>query len=260
MESIKSILKKTPLLGNLAIWIHWKLFPPINSQSYWINKIVKNSDIYVVQIGSNDGKTGDPIFKLIRKNKNWKVLFVEPVPYLFEKLKNNYPSEPRFIFENAAINDGSRQNFNAVSSVANKAIPDLPGWYDQLGSFDRDNIVKNLGGLLEPFIIELDIQGMTLNELLKKNRIDKLELLHIDTEGYDWKILSQLDLNKYNPLIILFEQIHLQNSEREDAINFLQDLYYIFQFGLDFLCIRRDRNKLPKKDLHLLLHKFPILF
>ena len=46
---------------------------------------------------------------------------------------------------------------------------------------------------------------MTIEALFQKNDIKELSLLHIDAEGYDWKILSQLDLECFNPKIILFE-------------------------------------------------------
>ncbi|MEO5891401.1 MAG: FkbM family methyltransferase [Ferruginibacter sp.] len=256
MDEIKRIVKSIPIIGNLAGRLYRK--PKIlaaDSPVYWINKCAKNIDLNIVQIGSNDGKTGDPLIDLIYKNKNWKILFVEPVPYLFKNLKSNYPVDPRFTFENAAINDGSKQTFYWVKKEAKENIDGLPNWYDQLGSFQRDHLVKHLDGILEPFIVETDIQGITLSELLRKNNIGSLDILHIDTEGYDWKILSQLDLNKFSPILILFEHKHLPANEKEEAVNFLKGLYHIFQFGQDFLCIRIKDNNLQKSELSMLTKK-----
>lgn len=252
INTIKQTLKRIPFLSDIARRLYLKIKTPINSTTYWIEKISNKSDFNVVQIGSNDGKTGDPIFGLIKKNKRWKVLFVEPVPYLFERLKNNYKDEPRFRFENVAINDGSKQIFYWVNKAANKNFPDLPEWYDQLGSFNKNHILKHLNGKLEDYITESEIQGISLGDLFKKYNIDDFDFLHIDTEGYDWKILSQLDLNKYSPLLILFEHTHLLDSERELSIKFLNEHYFIFVFGGDFLCLRRGNNILSKKDLDLI--------
>lgn len=36
-------------------------------------------------------------------------------------------------------------------------MPGLPVWYDQLGSFDRQHIVKHLDGRLEPFIVTSNV-------------------------------------------------------------------------------------------------------
>ncbi len=42
-----------------------------------------------IQVGSNDGKSGDPLNKFIN-SYNWEGIVIEPIPFLFEKLKKNY--------------------------------------------------------------------------------------------------------------------------------------------------------------------------
>jgi FkbM family methyltransferase len=245
-RKLKLLLKKLPLVRSSIIplyRIYRKLcYPKYNFDvpSIWIRKLLSKNDANIVQIGSNDGKYGDPLSKLIKKNTKWKALFVEPVPYLFERLKTNYGSDSRFSFENAAINDGRQQVFYSVKEEAKKHIPNLPIWYDQLGSFDKENLLKHLDGHLEPFIKETLMSGITLKELFQKNNIQHLDLLNIDTEGYDWKILSQLDLDSFNPEIILFEHKHLTKSEKINSINFLKSNYSIFELEGDFICLHND--------------------
>ncbi len=219
----------------------------------WIDAVFKNQKIQIVQIGSNDGKSKDPLFDLIQKNTNWQALFVEPVPYLFERLKANYGDDPRFTFEKVAINDGSQQTFYSVKEEAKNHIPDLPVWYDQLNSFDRENIVKHLDGALEPYIVETEIEGITLQKLLSKNQIQQVDLLHIDTEGYDWKILSQLDFKQYQPNVILYEHRHISEEERKASLNFLKRKYRIYNLGGDFICI--SKTKIKKRVLNTILKK-----
>jgi FkbM family methyltransferase len=250
MKKLKQTLRAVPLLGGLAKQVYRGIIPDVGNPSFWIDKYLKNRNLSIVQIGSNDGISGDPIFHLIKKNKKWKALFVEPVPYLFEKLKSNYKLAPRFIFENVAINDGSNEVFYWVKEDINQKIPNLPSWYDKLGSFNKEHILKYGDGILEPFIVETKVKGLTLKQLLERNKIDKIDLLHIDTEGYDWKILSQLNLDRYFPTIILFEHHHLSESEKEESIMFLKKDYHLFQFSIDFLCLRIDMIK--KKDLNVL--------
>lgn len=255
MKSTKQLVKKIPLIGNLVVPIYNKLWNKKKlSVTYWIDKITENKNLKIVQIGSNDGQTNDPIFSLINKNLTWEVLFVEPVSYLFEKLKINYSQEARFKFENAIINDGSEQTFYWVKEEAIEKFSNLPNWYNQLGSFDKNNILKHLKNFvniekLSPFIVEDTIKGTTMSELFQKYKIARLDLLHIDTEGADWQILSQLDLSNYNPLIILVEHQHLNKTDKESAKKFLKNSYYIFQLAGDFLCIRKKNNNLSVWDL-----------
>lgn len=210
-------------------------YPP-----YWFNKMLGGKNAFIVQIGSNDGKTGDPLNELLQINPKWKALFVEPVPFLFQRLKSNYPDANRFQFENVAINQGEKLEFYWVDASAKESINDLPFWYDQLGSFDQEHITKQLGESIQPFIRSEELEGITLPTLIQRNQLDKIDVLHIDTEGYDWKILSQLDLNSYSPKFILYEMNHLSATEMEASVQFLKGQYELFHIGIDILAVNRD--------------------
>lgn len=227
MARLKRKLFKKPFLKD-------KRYPP-----YWFDQVFGNSEMFLVQIGSNDGKTGDPLNQLLHKNKNWKALFVEPVPYLFERLKGNYSDPTRFSFANVAINEGGLLTFYWMDPRAKNDFDDLPFWYDQLGSFDKRHIITELGERMEPYILSRELEGMSLPDLLTKNKVEKLDILHIDTEGYDWKILSQLDLNAYNPKFILYESNHLSEQELASSYAFLHERYELFDAGIDVLAVHK---------------------
>lgn len=239
MKSLKHHLKQIPIIGPAARWINsritqnWKIDP-----SHWIAHLTDPQNAQIVQIGSNDGKTGDPLFQLFQRFPAWRALFVEPVPFLFERLKKNYPDTERFRFENTLINNGEKISFYWLDESAKEAIDDLPDWYDQLGSFNRSHITKHLPRC-ETYIKETEIAGLTLSELFNKHQIKKLSVLHIDTEGADFQILSQLDLATIQPNIILFERKHLTSDEQSDAVKFLSSLYFVFNMGDDILAIRK---------------------
>lgn len=254
MNNLKNKIKNIPSLGKIILKAY-RIFYPEIKLDYLIQKYLTKRSATIVQIGSNDGKTGDPIFHALQKNKKWKAILVEPVPYLFERLKNNYSEDARFIFENVAINDGSEQTFYAIKPEVKNLLQDLPPWFDQLGSFLKSNITKHLNGRLEPYIQEIKLQGVTLNDLFLKHSLTDIELLHIDTEGYDWKILSQLNLKTYQPSLILYEQKHLTEKEKQQSVEFLCKDYFIFDFGGDFLAIhmgllkKRDYSQLKNRSV-----------
>jgi hypothetical protein len=50
--------------------------------------------------------------------------------------------------------------------------------------------------------------------LLDKHRIDRLDLFHVDTEGYDFEVLKLIDFKRVKPRMILFEHIHLSADDR----------------------------------------------
>lgn len=228
LARLKRKILQTPLLKD-------KRLPP-----YWFDRFLGDAPSFVCQIGSNDGKTGDPLFSLLNKNKKWKALFVEPVPYLFKKLKENYSDTERFIFENVAINEGDKVNFYWIDPVAKDKLKDLPSWFDQLGSFNRQHILNHLDGELEPYIKSEELECLTLSRLFEKNNISQIDILHIDTEGHDWKILSQLNLDVYSPQFILFEKRHLSQEDLNLANDFLKIKYKLFDVGMDLLAINKN--------------------
>lgn len=190
---------------------------------------LKNKDsVFFVQVGSNDGMQGDPLHDLIIRNSNWKGIFIEPVSFLFDRLKLNYGNSDRFIFEKQAIAPiRSTAEFFYVSQRAKAELGEaLPYWYDQLGSFDRNHILKHLDGMLEPYIISEEIDAVPLQEIFDKHQVKRVDLLHIDTEGYDYKVLSTIDFSVYQPGVILYENAHLSTIEKESAESLLKSHGY----------------------------------
>jgi FkbM family methyltransferase len=205
------------------------------------NTFPSNSTGFVLQIGSNDGHTNDPLNTFLNQNKNWKATFVEPVPFLFQRLVERYHDQrERFNFINAAVSDTRDElNFYFIAPEARIAHPELPDWYDQLGSFDPDHIKKHFGDELNDFHRELRISCTTLNEIIEQTKYPKIDVLHIDTEGHDWKILQCLNLNLHHPKIIIVEFKHLDEPSREAMLDFLSKTYRVHRSGGDLVAIRR---------------------
>jgi FkbM family methyltransferase len=223
----------------LRFWNKKEIRPIGESAGTFIAKIIGNEPGHAVQIGSNDGVTHDPLHKLFLERSNWQVVLVEPIPAIFAQLKANYPNESRFSFEQLAVNDGKDATFYFIDPNDQYIQEQFPEWASMLGSFDRKHIEKHLDGALTPYIKEMSISSVTLAELLAKHKVEKLHLLHIDAEGYDWKILQQLDLDVYKPKVILFEYYHLSAEEITAAKAFLMPKYRMYLSEMDFVCVRK---------------------
>jgi FkbM family methyltransferase len=195
------------------------------------------TDLFIVQIGSNDGKTGDPIFSLLQRNPSWKALLVEPVPFLFERLQSNYRYNSNIQFDNVAIAEKAGiRAFYYIDPAAKQHFPNLPHWFDQLGSFDRGHIARHFWETLGPFIISTELATLPLATLLDRNRVTRMDVLHIDAEGSDWIILRQLDITAFQPKVILFEHKHLPATDKSAAMAFVERNYEITDLGDDFFC------------------------
>lgn len=238
-DRIKEQLRNLPLYG-LGKWIYRRFRKSDPTIQERILKAVGDKPrVFFVQVGSNDGLQGDPIHDLIVSRDSWTGIFIEPIDFLFQRLRKNYGEAERFIFENVAIGtEKGSKTFYYVSAKAKTEL-DLPYWHDQLGSFEKSHITKMLGEQMTPYIVEEDVECLPLQDVLDRNGVKAIDLVHIDTEGFDYKVLSQLDLTRYKPSVILFEHHLLPDEEFVAARKLLHGAgYRLVQYGNDILAIR----------------------
>lgn len=238
---MEKFLKSVPVIGSLLTFLHWKYVGWKFRPARLIEKALGHrEDLAVVVIGANDGPASDPVFPLLQKRPHWHGTFVEPVPYLFEKLKESYGASERFSFVNAAVSrKTSEEKFYFVSPAARRDLPELPAWVEQLGSFDRGHMAGLLNGRLDAYITEITVPTITLDELFSRTAQKRVDLLLIDTEGHDWEILQQLDLKKWKPDVIVFEHCAISEEDRQAALRFLAPFYRVLNIGKDYFCTRR---------------------
>ncbi len=256
-HTIKKWLKKYPFIFKLIHRIYRILFPiqqlATELEKQELTKVLEEQmsknlkykkNIFFIQVGSNDGLHGDPLHNLITTNKEWRGIFIEPVKYLFERLKNNYGSSEKYIFENKAIGSNSRivEFFYVSESAKSDLGDDLPDWYNQLGSFDKNHILKHLNGILEPYIISDKIETVSLQNILDKYKIKAIDILHIDTEGSDYEVLSSFDLSICKPSVILYEHMHLSCIKKKLSEVYLKrNGYSCIHYGGDTLAILKGQ-------------------
>jgi len=202
------------------------------------------SEPVFVKIGANDGVSWDPVSDVLLASNKWKGLLVEPVPYCFDRLKANF-QDPRFSLEQVAIGASAGQTtFYYVDPKAIQNIPGLPTWFDHLGSFDRNHIIKHLDGVLEPFIIESKVKVSPLSDVLVRNKIQQVHLLHVDTEGYDDEVLKTLDFAKHTPLSIFVEHKHIPSARKAEMLRrFHENGYSVRDCGGDFFAVHDEADK-----------------
>jgi FkbM family methyltransferase len=161
----------------------------------------------VVQVGANDGVLNDPLHETIRA-RNWEGVLVEPVPRLFERLVANYAGVPGLRFAPVAIDE--REGRRTMYMVRPQSGD--PDWVEQIASFDRD-VMRTHAYALADFdsrIVEVDVECITFATLVERYGLRSIDLLHIDAEGFDDRIIEQLQLDAgWAPNAIIFEKKHL---------------------------------------------------
>ena len=201
-----------------------------------VEKKIINS---LIQIGANDGISHDHLHNIIKKY-SLESLLVEPIEKYFFDLKNNYSNYKNVRIENSALSVNNEILF--LHKVNPKYFNKYGTLSSGISSFYKDHLVKH--GIKEKHIIKEKVNQISFNELLKKYNINSFDLLLIDTEGYDYRIVNDffLKIKKIKPIII-FEWSHIKYSELEITLNsIINNNYSFFPVGDDIFCFPIEKD------------------
>ena len=115
----------------------------------------------------------------------------------------------------------------------------VPDWYDAIGSFVLDTILSHRDKIpdLESRLVATRVPAVTFNSLCARNGVDRVDLILIDTEGYDWEVIKNIDFSRYRPRLLIYEHFHL-GSAREECRRYLEQLGYLtLSEGFDTFCL-----------------------
>jgi len=177
-------------------------------------RLLDGTDLFFVQIGAFDGRTGDQLHDYIVRY-GWQGILAEPQPRYFAELQRTYSRQPGLTLRNVAVSD--RHETRTLYAIRDD-VDGLPEWAAQIASFDRSRLVatgfRTSSG--EIAIDELAVECVPLDALLAG--VDHVDLLQIDVEGYDADIIRMFDFGRYSPAIVRFENVALSRKQHDAAI------------------------------------------
>lgn len=199
-------------------------------------------EVRFIQVGAHDGTHNDPI-SLFRNRSNWKGLLLEPNPRVYARLvKTLAVSSPTCQALNVAISEeGGVMPFYLVRD------PELcrgGHFSDQVSSFDRNHVEKMVVKFgyskaeASEWIEETKVDTMTFASLLDLLPGQHLDLLFIDAEGADFRLLKTFPFARSRPRMLVFEFTHLTADEIREIMPFLSTNGYSFvAVGEDIVAI-----------------------
>ncbi|MBE7411790.1 MAG: FkbM family methyltransferase [Leptospiraceae bacterium] len=173
-------------------------------ESFLYRHLEVHKTLTFIQIGANDGIMNDPIYQFNIENKDVVSGFViEPLPDIFEKLVKNYKRCPNILPFNLAIHQSKKEAtlYRVKPEYENKVSDFAKG----IASFNSSHWKKTTLIPNDDYMEEIKVSCVSFFEFIKANSIKNLDLLLLDTEGYDYEILMSIDFNKIKPKIIRFE-------------------------------------------------------
>ncbi len=154
-----------------------------------MKKFLNRGDTFV-DVGANIGYLSAIAMGLV--GKNGCVHSFEPVPKYFHRLRNiaTTNKEYRICINNAAL--GDRQGTAKISVTS---IPNI-GWNTMVSGFMSNETIKET----------IEVPVYRLDSYLREKAIDKISLIKIDTEGFEFPVLKGLsnyfENTNHRPVII----------------------------------------------------------
>lgn len=192
----------------------------------------------IVDIGTHTGDTTVPMALAV--GKEGLVIGLEPNKYVFKILE-----------ENAGLNK-DKTNIQAYCFAATKDEGSFVFNYSD-ASFCNGGFLSEIENQKHNHNYELEVQGRNLQDFLFKNyadRLDMLDLIKIDAEGYDKEILKTLPeiLEKYRPNLMIECYKKLTPTERHElydiVIGYGYKLYYLENFEDDGKKVEISREQM----------------
>ncbi|HOM64548.1 MAG TPA: FkbM family methyltransferase [Ignavibacteriales bacterium] len=194
-----------------------------------------HKDFFFIQIGANDGISFDPIYDVVKKLK-LSGIAIEPVKDYYEDLVKNYKNS-NVITVNKAIYEKSGK----ISIYRVKNDNDLPKWSKGIASLNPEHYKKS--NVDKSYIIEEIVDAFTFENLFEIYKVQRIDLLQIDAEGYDYTLLKLFPFDKFQPSII-----HFEHGLRHENMS-INQLYEIITMLLNY------NYKIIMKDYDCLAYK-----
>lgn len=183
----------------------------------------------LVQIGTNVAY--DDFFNIVKtidKSQIKNLILVEPLTACNNKITTCYNGY-NFILENVVVN---------TDPYIKKELFYMASRNNFLSSLKEGHIEKHN---TREKTIPIQVDAITINELFDKYSLHYVDILFIDCEGIDDKIIESIDFEKYSIDKIYYEHIHIDNDK---LISFLNKKGYEvskcnFQDGFTSVAIRK---------------------
>jgi FkbM family methyltransferase len=208
---LKKIFKKLHILH--SIYIKHKFF--IKKKSYAMN----NEDTAILNY-FKDRKNGFYVdvgcYHPIHRNnthllhmQNWSGVNIDTSQFSIDLFNFMRPKDLNY---NCAISDKNKN----IKLFYQKEL-------SQLSTIEKGQAESVFQGEIK----EKEIEAFTLDEILSRDKYkdSKIDLLDIDVEGADLKVLRGLSFDKFKPELVCVE-IHAKEIEKSDIYNFLIDKNY----------------------------------
>ena len=184
---------------------------------------INYNDVFFIEAGANDGLSQSNT-ALYEFDYGWKGLLVEPN---FKKYLDCKKIRKNSIVENYALVSsnytqktikGDFNNQDYENSLMAMVIDD-GDYQDDILLYCKNEKIKNNQ------IVE--VPAITINDLLDKHKISKIDFFSLDVEGYEMSVLNGMDFSNVRPKYFLIETANRPEYQKI-VRQYMKDENYLF--------------------------------
>jgi len=231
--TIKGIIKKIILLFGLEIINAEKTFDEIH-------QILNNeANPVIFDVGANYGQSIERFRKIFPHSI---IHSFEPLPKEFKMLQENYTSNNTFLNNIAVGSTEETRTFYVHSHSTSSSFNKL-----NINSPRVKKASEQYGVSPENFIDEeIEVNILTLDGYVRKNNIRKIDILKIDTQGFEDEVLKGAESSLKSNIISTIELELLAGDNYEKRITFFDIEQYLIPYGYRLYAISRGGNLYDK--------------
>jgi FkbM family methyltransferase len=210
----------------------------------------------------------DLFYPLVKKHKISGIL-IEPQEDVLRRLKENYAYHGKVVFENVAVAEQDCVKPLFFVSLNSQAIAPAHASLKkevvekEIAFFQQENILP--AGEYSQYILSRPVRCLSISSIIEKHNINKVDILQIDTEGYEYEILKSLPFDKIKPRIIRCEYKHMDGLAYKESITILKKNGYAVILDIsDIIALKNIKGIKPSLFLNYLtrfikgsIYKFP---
>ena len=214
----------------------------------------KGQKLFMINIGAMDGVLFDGMSGYAQLY-NSDVLYVEPMKPHFDRLVKHKSSNPGNKFENSAISD-----FNGTITMKTIPIDVVDEGLVHRAFYGMSVIDPTKNGMgsegdrevVEKYAVDVEVNCITWDTLVERHNITEFDAMSVDTEGHDYVIFKQIDLNKFRPKLIRLEWCNMTDEEKTDVTNKFKEHGYVYEVlgNMDIDAVRQDVYDEIKESLN----------
>ena len=227
-------VRRAPHFHQTARWIYTRLPQAFHdTPASWLKHIFRRQvEVTFIQIGAFDGVAGDPIRSIVLSHPGWRGVLVEPQPRAFQQLQGNYASAShRLQFLNCAVSDfsGCIDMYELEESEIEKLK--LPAWSREVASTDESHVVRHFPSARRS---KRSVPAMRVSEILDEYDLPKVDLIVMDVEGHERRIIEDIDFANLGVHALVFEHKHMTEIDHEAVIEHLKSFgFTLRRYGRD---------------------------